>query len=95
MRTAAAVAWEAAAKISLLVLALSLLDRGCCSSVYCSIIRCCSSAGTGVAAARVPVLQQHVLLLLLLLLRALQQHEEVVAHRKPSDRVVGGAGLCE
>ena len=36
------------------------------------------------------VLQQHVLLL-----RALQQHEEVVAHRKLSDRVVGGAGLCE
>ena len=34
MRTAAAVAWEAAAKISVLVLALSLLDRGCCSSVY-------------------------------------------------------------
>ena len=42
------------------------------------------------------MLQQHdVLLLLLLLLRALQQHEEVVVHRKPSDRVVGGAGLCE
>ena len=41
------------------------------------------------------VLQQHVLLLFLLLLRALQQHEEVVAHRMPSDRVVGGAGLCE
>ena len=41
------------------------------------------------------VLQQHVLLLFLLLLRALQQHEEVVAHRKPSDRVVGGAELCE
>ena len=35
------------------------------------------------------VLQQHVLLLFLLLLRALQQHEELVAHRKPSDRVVG------
>ena len=43
------------------------------------------------------VLQQHVLLLLLLLLllRALQQHEEVVVHRKPSDRVVGGAELHE
>ena len=41
------------------------------------------------------VLQQHVLLLLLLLLRALQQHEEVVAHMKPYDRVVGGAELCE
>ena len=41
------------------------------------------------------VLQRHVLLLLLLLLRALQQHEEVVVHRKPSDRVVGGAELCE
>ena len=39
------------------------------------------------------VLQQYVLLmlLLLLLLRALQQQEEVVAHTKPSDRVVGGA----
>ena len=41
------------------------------------------------------VLQQHVLLLFLLLLRALQQHEEVVTHKKPSDRVVGGARLCE
>ena len=38
------------------------------------------------------VLQKHVLLLLLL--RALQQHE-VVVHRKPSDRVVGGAKMCE
>ena len=43
MGTAGAVAWEAAAKISLLVLALSLLDRGCCSSVYCSSTGCCSS----------------------------------------------------
>ena len=51
MRTAAAVTWEAAAKISVLVLALSLLDRGCCSSVYCSTTRCCSSMGAGVAAA--------------------------------------------
>ena len=66
MRTAVAVAWEAAAKISLLVLALSLLDRRCCSSTVLS-----------------------------LLLRALQQHEEVVAHRKPFDRVIGGAELCE
>ena len=44
------------------------------------------------------MLRQHVLvlvLLLLLLLRALQQHEEVVVYRKPSDRVVGGAELCE
>ena len=42
------------------------------------------------------VVQRHVLLLLLLLpLQALQQHEEVVAHMKPSDRVVGGAELCE
>ena len=32
-----------AAKISLLALALSLLDRGCCSIVYCSSARCCSS----------------------------------------------------
>ena len=43
MRTAAAVTWEAAAKMSLLVLALSVLDRGCCSSVYCSNTGCCSS----------------------------------------------------
>ena len=41
------------------------------------------------------VLQQHMLLLFLLLLRALQQPEEVVVHRKPSDRIVGGARLCE
>ena len=47
-RTVAAVAWEASAKISLLVLlALSLLDRRCCSSVYCSSTGtgCCSSTG--------------------------------------------------
>ena len=43
MRTAAAVSWEAAAKTSLLVLALSLLDRRCCSSVYCSSTGCFSS----------------------------------------------------
>ena len=43
MRTAAAVAWEAAAKISLLVLALSLLDRGVAST--------CIAAAPGVAAA--------------------------------------------
>ena len=43
MRTTAAVAWEAAAKIVLLVLALYLLDRGCCSSVYCSSTGCYSS----------------------------------------------------
>ena len=43
MRAAAAIVWEPAAKISLLVLALSLLDRGCCSSVYCSSTRCCGS----------------------------------------------------
>ena len=79
MRTAAAVAWEAAAKISVLVLALSLLDRGCCSSVYCSSTGCCNV----------------LLLLLLLLLRALQHHVEVVVHREPSDRMVGGAELCE
>ena len=81
MKTAAAVAWEAAAKIPLHVLALSLLDRGCCSSVYCSSTGCCSS--------------KFELLLLLLLLRALQQHKEVVVNRKPSDRVVYGAELCE
>ena len=43
MRAAAAVAWEPAAKTSLLVLALSLLDKGCCSSVYCSSTGCCSN----------------------------------------------------
>ena len=44
MRTAAAIGWETTAKISLLVLlALSLLTRGCCSSVYCSSTGCCSS----------------------------------------------------
>ena len=42
MRTAAAVVWEAAVKISLLVLALSLLDRGCCSGVCCGSTGCCS-----------------------------------------------------
>ena len=63
MSTAAAVAWETAAEISLLVLAFSLLDRGCCSSVYCSSTGCCSKyvraaavaaapAAAGVAAAR-------------------------------------------
>ena len=44
MRTAAAVVWEAAVKISLLVLALSLLDRGCCSSAHCSSTGCYSSS---------------------------------------------------
>ena len=45
---------------------------------------------------RHPVLEQHVLLLLLLLLlRTLQQHEEVMVRKKPSDRIVGGAELCE
>ena len=44
MRTAAAVAWEAAAKISLLALALSLLDRG--------VAAACIAAAPGVAAAR-------------------------------------------
>ena len=82
MSTTAAVAWEAAAKMSLLVgLALYLLDR------------------ERVLQQRVlqqhRVLHQHVLLLFVLLLRALQQHEEVLVHRKLSDRVVGGAGLCE
>ena len=41
--TAAAVAWEAGAKISLLVLALSLIGRGCCCSVNRSSTGCCSS----------------------------------------------------
>ena len=62
MTTAAAVAWEAAAQISLLVPALSLLDRK--------------------RVLQQRVWQQH---------RVLQQHEEVVAHMKPSVRVVGGA----
>ena len=44
MRTAAAVAWEAAAKTSLLALALSLLDRG--------VAAACIAAAPGVAAAR-------------------------------------------
>ena len=67
MRTAAAVAWEATAKMSLLVLAISLLDGGCCSIVYCGSTDCCNSmcyccaavapaapapAAAGVAAAR-------------------------------------------
>ena len=47
MRTAAAVAWEAVTKISMLVLALSILDRGCCSSVTR-----CIAAAPGAAAAR-------------------------------------------
>ena len=79
MRTAAAVAWEAAAKTSLLELALSLLDRRVLQQRILQQHR---------------VLQQHVLLLLLLLLRALQQHQEVVVYRKPSDRV-GGEFLSE
>ena len=44
MRTAAALAWESAAKISLLVLALSLLGRG--------VAAACIAASPGVAAAR-------------------------------------------
>ena len=57
-----------------------LLDRGCCIS--------CIAPVPGIAAARAAA----VLLLLLLLLRTLQQ-QKVVVHKKPSDRVVGGAGL--
>ena len=79
IRTADAVAWEAAAKTSLLELALSLLDRRVLQQRILQQHR---------------VLQQHVLLLLLLLLRALQQHQEVVVYRKPSDRV-GGEFLSE
>ena len=45
MRTAAAVAWEPAANMALLVLALYLIGRGCCSSVYCSSTGCCGSTG--------------------------------------------------
>ena len=78
---AAAVAWEASTKVSLLVRSLSLLDRGCCNSVYYS-----STGGSS---------STYVLQLLLLLLGALQQHEEVVGHTNRSDRVVGGAELCE
>ena len=47
MRTAAAVAWEAAAKTSLLALALSLLDRG--------VAAACIAAAPGVSAARAAV----------------------------------------
>ena len=79
MRTAAAVAREAAAKISPLVLALSLLDRG--------VAAACIAAAPGVAAARAAAVPAAA--------AGVQQLEEVVAHRKPSDRVVGGAGLCE
>ena len=44
VRTVAAEFWEVAAKIILLVLALSLLDRRYCSNVYCnSTAGCCSS----------------------------------------------------
>ena len=69
--------------ISLLVLAL----------YFCSI----EGAHQRVLQQHRRVLQQHVLLLFVAAaaVRALQQHEEVVAHRKPSDRVVGGAELCE
>ena len=57
MRTLAAVAWEPAAKISLVVLALLFLDRASCSSVYCSSAGCSAAAAAvaaaaGVAAAR-------------------------------------------
>ena len=50
MRTAAAVAWEAAAKISLLVLASSLLDRECCSSVTRCIVAAPADAAARAAA---------------------------------------------
>ena len=53
VRTDATVAQEAADKISLLVLALFLLDRVCCSSVYCSSTGCCSGTFTAAAAAGV------------------------------------------
>ena len=79
--TAAAVAWEAAAKISLLVLALSLLDRGCCTRVTR-----CIAAAPGVAAARAAAVA---------VAAGVEQHQETVVHRKPSDRVVGGAELWE
>ena len=46
MRIAAAVAWKAAANISLLVLASTLLDEGCISSVYCG-----TTLGVAAAAA--------------------------------------------
>ena len=67
------------AKISLLVLALSLLDRGCCSSVTRCLV-----AATGVGAARTGAAASCCCC-----------QQEVVIHRKPSDRVVGGAELCE
>ena len=75
-------------------------DEDCCC---CSVGSCRQNitvcVGVIFARKRVlqhRVLQRHVLLLLLLLLvQALQQHEEVVAHMKPSDRVVGEAELCE
>ena len=76
-RTASAVAWQAAAHISLLALALTLLDRE--RVLQQRVLQ------------QHRVLQRHVLLRLMLLpLQALQRHEEVVAQTKPSDRVVGG-----
>ena len=91
MRTAAATVDQSPMGRVRLVLSQPGEDCCCCSvgSRRQNITAC-----TGVIFARKRVFQQYVLLLFLLL-RALQHHEEVVVHRKPSDRVVGGAGLCE
>ena len=68
-RTASAVAWQAAAHISLLALALTLLDRE--RVLQQRVLQ------------QHRVLQRHVLLRLLLLpLQALQRHEEVVAQNE-------------
>ena len=49
MRTVNAVAREAAVKTSLLVLALSLRDRGCCSSPYVCAAVAADAAGDAAA----------------------------------------------
>ena len=47
----------------------------------------CIAAAPGVAAARAAADAAAA--------AGVQQHEEVVVHRKPSDRGIGGAELCE
>ena len=81
LRTAAAVACEAATKMSLLALALYFEEFARWWVLQQRVLQ------------QHRVLQHHVLLLLLLL-RALQQHE-VVFDRKLSDLVDGRARLCE
>ena len=63
MRAAASVAWEAAVKITLMVLPVSLLDRG-----YCSSVKRCTVAALGRCSSTYVLLPLLLLLLLLLLL---------------------------